>query len=134
MRIGEVAAQAAVSVQALRFYERKGLIKRPRRLRSGYRDYPAETIKIIQFIKKNQSSGFTLTEIRAILKSVGTGSPAALNRSEDIRKKIHALDEQIRSLQTIRDELISCLETCQCGDGHSPCPGSMAVAEALQKV
>ena len=40
MRIGEVAAQANVNVQTIRFYERRGLLEKPRRTASGYRDYP----------------------------------------------------------------------------------------------
>jgi MerR family mercuric resistance operon transcriptional regulator len=133
MRIGELAARAAVSVQTVRFYERKGLIRQPRRLPSGYREYPAEAVAILQFIKHNQSSGFTLTEIGSILKSISTGSSAALNRREDIQKKISALDDRIQSLQMIRDELSACLDRCQCGDGQSPCPGSVAVAHALTR-
>jgi DNA-binding transcriptional MerR regulator len=131
MRIGDVAAHAGVSVQTMRFYERKGLIKTPRRLQSGYRDYPEGTVKIVGFIKKNQSSGFTLAEIKSMLKLIASGSAAGLNRQRDIKKKIQALDDQIQSLRNIRDELIACLERCQCGDGHSPCPASVDVSQAL---
>jgi hypothetical protein len=59
MRIGEVAAQGG-NVQTIRFYERRGLLKKPRRLASGYRDYPAEVVKLIHFIKRTQKQRFTL--------------------------------------------------------------------------
>ncbi|HEY6333171.1 MAG TPA: MerR family transcriptional regulator [Blastocatellia bacterium] len=133
MQIGKVAASAGVSVQTMRFYEREGLIKAPRRLQSGYRDYPEGTAKIVAFIKKNQSSGFTLAEIKSILKLIASGSPAGLNRQRDIQKKIQALDDQIRSLQNIRDELIGCLKRCGCADGQSPCPESVDVADAMNR-
>jgi DNA-binding transcriptional MerR regulator len=133
MRIGKIAAQSEVSVQTVRFYERKGLIRQPKRLQSGYRDYPAATVGIIEFIKGNQRAGFTLSEIRATLKLLAAGKSGALNRREDIRRKISSLDEQIQSLEAIRDRLNVCLEACQCRDGQSPCPQAVSVAEALSR-
>jgi MerR family transcriptional regulator, mercuric resistance operon regulatory protein len=74
VRIGKIAAQSEVSVQTVRFYERKGLIRQPKRLLSGYRDYPAATVGIIvEFIKGNQGAGFTLSEIRATLELLAAG-------------------------------------------------------------
>ena len=131
MRIGEVAAQAGVNIQTLRFYERRGLLRQPRRTASSYRDYTAETVRIVQFIKRYQHFGFSLKEIKGILELLATGSPQTLNRRSDIRNKIRALDEQIQSLQKTRDELSACLEACVCSDGQSPCPGAKLVAEAL---
>jgi DNA-binding transcriptional MerR regulator len=131
MRIGEVAAKAGVNIQTIRFYERHGLIKPPRRFPSGYRDYPAGTVRIITFIKRNQKVGFTLKEISSMLKAMAAGSPGALNRRADLQKRIHAIDDQIAALQATKDELIACLDACVCGDGKSPCPGATSVAEAL---
>jgi DNA-binding transcriptional MerR regulator len=133
MRIGEVAAKAGVNVQTIRFYERHGLLKQPRRLPSGYRDYPAGTVRIITFIKRNQKLGFSLKEIGRTLSAMAAGSPGALNRRTDIEKRIQALDEQILALQMTRDQLASCLEACVCRDGESPCPGSKSIAEALSQ-
>src|SRR2546428_14018250 len=130
MRIGEVAAQAGVNVQTLRFYERRGLLKPPKRSASAYRNYPAETVKIVQFIKRNQQFGFTLKEIKEMLEMLSTGLPGALNRQADIQNKIHALDEQIRSLQAIRDELSARLEACACRGGQSPLTPMLLVGRA----
>jgi len=131
MRIGQLAAKAAVNIQTIRFYERNGLIKPPRRLPSGYRDYPAATLTIIDFIKRNQKAGFTLKEIGQMLKAIASGSPGGLNRRADLQKRIRAIDEQITALQMTRQELIRCLEACVCVDGKSPCPGSITVAQSL---
>jgi len=133
MRIGQLARAAGVKIQTIRFYERRGLLKQPRRLPSGYRDYPAGAVRIITFIKRNQELGFSLKEIGQTLNAIAAGSPAALNRSADIQKRIQALDEQILALQMTRDHLASCLEACVCRDGDSPCPGSASVAEALSQ-
>jgi|SRR5215469_16402388 len=133
MRIGELARETGVNIQTIRFYERRGLLKQPRRLPSGYRDYPASTVRIITFIKRNQKLGFSLKEIRKTLSALATGSPGALNRRADIQKRIQALDEQILALQMTRDELASCLEACVCRDGESPCPGAESMVEALSQ-
>lgn len=131
MRIGELAAKAGVNIQTIRFYERRGLLRQPRRLPSGYRDYPAGAVKIITFIKRNQKVGFSLKEIGRTLKAMSAGSPGALNRRSALQQRINAIDEQIQSLRTTRDELAACLDACVCRDGETPCPGSQSVAQAL---
>ena len=131
MRIGDLAAKAGVNIQTIRFYERRGLLKQPRRLPSGYRDYPAGAVKIIKFIKRNQKVGFSLKEIGQTLKAMSAGSPGALNRRSALQKRIYAIDEQIQSLRTTRNELAACLDACVCRDGATPCPGSQLVALAL---
>jgi MerR family transcriptional regulator, mercuric resistance operon regulatory protein len=134
MRIGEVAAEVGVNVQTIRFYERRGLLKKPRRLPSGYRDYPAEVVKVIRFIKRTQNQGFTLQEIERLLRPLAAGSLTAAEVRDGFEAKIRRLDEQIRGLQTLRDELSANLENCECRDGHSLCPGLKAIADGVRHV
>ena len=68
MRLGQLAARSAVSVQTIRYYERRGLLKKPRRLASDYGDYSPESAAIVTFIKRSQESGLTLKEIGTILR------------------------------------------------------------------
>ena len=63
MRTGEVAAEAGVNVQTLRYYERRGILARPSRTVAGYRSYSAEAVRVIRFIKRAQGLGFTLAEV-----------------------------------------------------------------------
>jgi hypothetical protein len=63
-RIGEIAQHAGVSVPAVRYYERLGLLVKALRTDSGSRRYPAEAIERIRFVKQAQANGFTLAEIR----------------------------------------------------------------------
>jgi len=133
MLIGELAAQAGVNIQTVRFYERRGLLKQPRRLASSYRDYPPETIEVIKFIKRNQQSGFTLKEIKQLLERLATGTPESLNPRAQIQKKVEELDNQIRELQETRDRILGKLNECVCNDGETPCPGAMTISEALKK-
>jgi DNA-binding transcriptional MerR regulator len=133
MRIGEIAAQAGVNVQTIRFYERRGLLKKPRRLSSGYRDYPAEVVKLVRFIKRTQKQGFTLQEIERLLRRLAARSLTAAEVRAGFEAKIRRFDEQIRDLQTMRDELITSLENCECRDGHSLCPGLKAIADSVAR-
>lgn len=118
MRIGELARQAGVSVQAVRFYERRRMLPVPRRTSAGYREYKESDLEIVQTIKRMQRFGFTLREVRRVLElyalpSDGTGrSPYPRGSHECLRevaeigeKKLCAMNEQIRSLVEIRDEL-----------------------------
>lgn len=68
LRIGELARQAGLSVETLRYYERRGLIPPPARLASGYRIYPEETLDRLTFIRRGKTLGFSLEEIAELLQ------------------------------------------------------------------
>lgn len=59
MITGQVAKRAEIGVATVRFYERKGLIKEPHRTKSGYRQYPADVVARIRFIKRTKELGFS---------------------------------------------------------------------------
>ncbi|MDQ3747166.1 MAG: heavy metal-responsive transcriptional regulator [Acidobacteriota bacterium] len=133
MRIGELAARAGVGVQTIRFYERRRLLPKARRLASGYRDYPAETAEVVRFIKRFQGSGFTLREIEGLLGLMSTRKISAAEVRARVEAKIRLIDEQIGSLQAMRDRLSASLAACDCRDGRTLCPGVRAAAAALEK-
>ena len=103
MRIGEVAAQTGVHVQTIRFYERRGLLHKPRRLPSGYRDYPAETVRVVRWIKQFQEHGFTLKEIGGLLRSLTAQAEAEL--CAQVETKLQHVEAELLALQTTRDKL-----------------------------
>lgn len=67
MRTGELARNAGVNLQTIRFYEREGLLPKPVRTPSGYRSYQQSDLERVLFIKKNQELGFTLAEIKQLI-------------------------------------------------------------------
>jgi MerR family mercuric resistance operon transcriptional regulator len=67
MRTGEVAEQAGVNIQTLRYYERRGLLAEPHRSIGGHRLYPSDTVALINVIKAAQRLGFTLDEVAGLL-------------------------------------------------------------------
>jgi len=118
MRIGELAKRAGVSVQAIRFYERRRLMRTPRRTSAGYRIYSEKDLESVTVIKKMQRFGFKLAEIRRVLQlwilpsDTGAPSPYHEGSRECLReslkigeKKLEEMNEQIRSSVQIRDEL-----------------------------
>src|SRR5437660_4648971 len=68
MWIGEAAEQAGVKVQTLRYYERRGLLPRTPRRASGYREYEADAVRMVRFIKRAQELGFSLDEVEELLR------------------------------------------------------------------
>lgn len=71
MRTGEVAAQANVNIQTLRYYERRGLLPQPPRRESGYRAYGPDAVEIVQFIKRAQALGFSLDDVESLFETDG---------------------------------------------------------------
>ena len=99
LKSGELAKQAGVNVETLRFYERKGLLPEFLRRGSGYREYPVESASLIRFIKRAQELGFSLREIRELLAlRVQPGVTCADVREKaeqkisDVRRKIADLE------------------------------------------
>ena len=119
MRIGELAKRAGVSVQAIRFYERRRLLRTPRRTPAGYRIYSEQDLEIVALIKKMQRFGFKLVEIRRVLQlwilpsDSGAASPYQRGSHECLRealklgeKKLQTMNQELRAATQIRDELL----------------------------
>jgi DNA-binding transcriptional MerR regulator len=117
MTIGQVAKQAGLSVETIRFYERRGLIPEPERTPSGYRQYAPRVVDQIKFIRHARELGFSLKEISELL-ALRDGAPDACGRVEEMtRRKIVDLDSQLQkttaALRTLRG-LIETSEQHQC--------------------
>lgn len=131
MRIGEVAAGAGVSVQAVRLYERRGLLKPATRLASGYRDYSADAVPFVRFIKLAQQHGFTLEEIKSLVE-LRKQLPANVARVRELaRAKIAAIDEKINRLKAQRDAIEHGLNQCQCSEQFPLCIFTRLIDERL---
>ena len=122
LTIGKVAEQADVGVETVRFYEREGLIKEPPRLESGYRQYPADAVARIRFIKRAKELGFTLKEIKELLALRAT--PGA--RCEKVRKraqaKIEDINQKMETLKAMRKALSKLLKECSGQASITDCP------------
>ena len=106
--IGTLAKKAGVNVETIRYYQRLGLLKEPEKPFGGFRSYPPTVIDDIQFIKRAQSIGFTLGEIRSLLlddKKCSEVKELACQKLLDVKTKIE-------ELEIIADTLKKLIHSC----------------------
>jgi len=124
--IGKAAKRAGLSVDTLRYYEREGLLPRPRRTASSYRLYDEAAIARLRFINRAKVLGFTLAEIRELLQlNDGGGERKSVRviaraRAGEIARKI----EDLGRMHAMLEHLVS-----EC-DGHGNLAGC-PIIEAL---
>ena len=111
--IGALASRIGVQPEAIRFYERRGLLPRPLRAANGYRLYTEEHFHRVEFIKKAQGLGLSLDEIREILELRNSEDSTCEHVADLLRAKIEAADEQIKSLKAFRRDLSKSLRACE---------------------
>jgi len=127
LTIGRLAKRADVSIDSIRFYERRGLLAEPERTESNYRVYPLGAADRLRFIKKAQKLGFSLTEIQELLdlrQSPDASKAEVKIKTEEKIKDIRARIQDLSRILTVLEQLD---ESC---DGHGPiaeCP----ILEAL---
>lgn len=114
MKIGTLARQTGTSVDALRFYEERGLLTPAGRTESGYRMYSPEAVSQVKFIKLAQSLGFSLQEVQDILPALVQGDMKLMEVQRLMREKIHTIDAQIERLATLRADVLNTLERLEC--------------------
>jgi DNA-binding transcriptional MerR regulator len=125
--IGQIAKNTGISQKTLRYYEELGLIPLPMRTKSGYRIYNPNIQERLAFIKKAQSLGLKLSEIKQILDIYNQGQTPCSHIQRIISQKISEMDSQIRDLLTLQQDLRKLLyrwefadeETC---GGEAICP------------
>ncbi len=110
LTIGKLAQQANVTIETIRYYQRKGLLPEPEKPVSGYRQYSSQAIARLRFIKRAQQTGFTLNEIAELLS-------LDANHCEDVQKiakqKCQQIDKQLKDLTALRNVLNTLVEGCQ---------------------
>jgi DNA-binding transcriptional MerR regulator len=109
LKIGDVARLSGIGVEALRFYERSGLLPRPARTASGYRVYQPSVIERLTFIKQSQALGFSLDEIKRIIHDAETGHSPCDEVREIVRRRLDELDQRLRELRRYRTDLAKTL-------------------------
>lgn len=122
MRIGQVADATGVTVEALRFYERRGLLPAPARTSSGYRDYPPEAVAVVRFVRHCQQLGFSLDDIDGMLH-LAAGGPDNCDTVRDLAEtKIDQISRKIAHLTAMRGALGQLVATCQRPRPDRRCP------------
>jgi DNA-binding transcriptional MerR regulator len=121
LKIGEVSKLTGVGIEALRFYEKGGLLDRPARTVSGYRLYNQDVLERVAFIKKAQVLGFRLDEIRQLILHKRAGESPCAEVREVVAKRLSELETKIAEMLQYREDLKTALaDWSQMGeaDGH----------------
>ncbi|HUW98267.1 MAG TPA: MerR family DNA-binding protein [Acidiferrobacter sp.] len=128
--IGQLAKACAISVEAVRFYEREGLIEQPKKPYAGIRHYPERTVERIQFIRHAQSLGFTLREVQEML-ALRADDPASCGEARQLaEEKLVVLRAKMESLRFMESVLATLVDDCRAHhDPQRPCPILAAVGE-----
>ena len=113
-RIGEVATQTGMTVEALRYYECKGLLPKPPRTAGGVRRYGPDVLERIRFVKQAQTLGLSLREIQQLLGNAHRRGRSACRRVHGVlAQHIADIDTRLVELQALRGTLCDYLKTCE---------------------
>lgn len=128
LRIGDVARRAGVGVDALRFYEREGLVPKPtREPSSGYRAYPEQTVRRVRFIREAQRLGFTLKEVAELLRLRDDDRASCADVRATARAKISDIEGRMTRLRSMQRALKQLVDSCRSDGSTRACP----ILEAL---
>lgn len=119
LTIGRLAGTAGVNVETIRYYQRIHLINQPNKPLTGYRVYPEQTLSRVHFIKRAQSLGFSLDEIRQLLDMTDGQCNSAAKIAND---KLVLIQHKITDLSKMAAALKDYTQQCATNTDHSHCP------------
>ena len=124
MQIGIVAKKIGLSVDAIRFYERNGLLPRPPRTEGGFRRYGESDVETLAFVRRVQGLGFKLSEIRGLLKLRGDRFQPCAPVQRRLQEKLADVQQKLIDLRRLEHELRLALRSCnrelRKRDAHCP--------------
>ncbi len=115
MKIGEVAGNAGVSVDTVRFYERRGVLPAPQRRASGYREYTTSTVERIRTARALQNLGLTLDEVVDALRAHDAGTATCDGELWRMEAMIDRIDSKIKELRATRHAITATIKECRAG-------------------
>lgn len=127
LTIGQLAKEAQVNIETVRYYERRGLIPEPPRRESGYRQYSKADINRIRFIRRAKELGFSLREISELLSLRVDPNTTCADIKKQAEIKLADIEEKIRALQKMKRALTKLVTLCRGRGPTSECP----ILEAL---
>jgi len=115
VKIGQVAREAGVSVDTIRFYERRGVLPAPERRPSGYRMFTEATVERIRMARGLQSMGLTLDEVIDALGAHDAGGATCDSERWRLEAVVDRIDARIAELQHARRNAMTILDECRAG-------------------
>ena len=118
--IGEIAKQAGVNVETVRFYQRRGLLEEPKKPLGGIRRYAPAHVRRIRFVREAQELGFTLDEVAELLALEDGRNCREAERIGS--RKLAKVRERLVKLQRVEKVLAALVDQCYCNTGKVNCP------------
>jgi DNA-binding transcriptional MerR regulator len=115
MKIGEVAREAGVTVDTVRFYERVGVLPAPERRPSGYRIYEPATIERIKLTRELQAIGFSLTDVVDALAAHDAGGATCESERWRLQAVLDRVDGKLAELTALRGRIVAAQRACDEG-------------------
>jgi len=115
VKIGEVAAATGVSIDTIRFYERRGVLPPPPRTGSGYRVYTGATVNRIRLARRLQGLGLTLGEIASLLRAHDAGRASCETERWRLAAALERVESKLAELARLRADLHTELTACRAG-------------------
>lgn len=115
MKIGQVAAEAGVTVDTVRFYERRGILPAAERRPSGYREYGADTVERLRLARSLQQLGFTLDEVIDALRAHDSGTAGESSQLWRLEAVVERIDGKIADLRRTRKHVTDTIAECRAG-------------------
>jgi MerR family transcriptional regulator, copper efflux regulator len=123
LTIGKVARRVGIRPSAVRYYERQDILQPTVRGANGYRSYSEEAVKLLQFVKRAQSLGITLKEIKPLPSLASQGQRPCSHVRQLAKNHLEDIDQKIRQLQMLQRELRSLLRRKPGrSNGNEVCP------------
>jgi len=124
LTVGQLAARAGVRTDTIRYYEREGLLPDPHRTEGEHRRYGDADVDRLLFIRGAQRLGLRLAEIRDLLAVRDTGACPCEPASDLLRRHVSQIEQDIRRMSALRDELRGMLSAMPGQDCPDPLPGT----------
>jgi MerR family copper efflux transcriptional regulator len=121
MNIGQAADRSGVPAKTIRYYESIGLIRPADRTEGNYRDYDTSSVRVLQFLKRARSFGFTIEDCRELLSLYLDRDRSSADVKAMAQQRVGEIDNKIAELQALRDTLGCLIEQCH-GDDRPDCP------------
>ena len=129
MKIGEIARLTGLKIETVRFYEAEGLIPSPGRTSGNYRSYDHAQMKRLLFIRRARDLGFTLDNVRDLLRLADDPSGPCADVDSITLAHINEIDRKISDLEVLKGELEKRLKCCE-----GPTIANCRIIEALSSV
>jgi MerR family mercuric resistance operon transcriptional regulator len=128
LTIAKLAAAGGVHLETVRYYQRRGLLREPKRVLGAVRRYDDGDVERLRFIKRSQLTGFTLAEIQQLL--VLRENRSCRDTHALATRKLALVEERLRELTRLRRELKQWLASCERNRENAPCPVATRLARS----